>query len=230
MKKQLWFVILALGLLRLSASAETYTNSYSVGNVKDSGTSLNATIPDGQYPMGISSSIDVSGAVGVLSSITVTLNITGGWNGDLYAYLYYDGTRVMLLNQVGTGSGDQIQYVAGYSTSGFNNITLADDGLENIHDVESPVSGTTYSADGGLLSSFDGLDANGTWTLFLADESQDGQSTLVGWSMEIVTVPEPSTLALVAFAALLVGVGLTRKHLCSHAPRPQLEPLSKDRL
>lgn len=215
MKKQFLFVILTVGTL-LPASADLY--SYSTGNVNGSGTSLDQAIPDGQYPIGITSTIDVSGLADTLGTLTVTLNIAGGWNGDLYGYLSYNGTLVTLLNRVGTGTGDQIQNDVGFSTSGFNNITLADDGEGgNIHNVETPVSSTTYSADGGLLSSFDGLNPNGAWTLFLADESQGGQSTLVGWSMEIVTVPEPSSLTLAILGAALAGGILVRRRFRLHS-------------
>ncbi|MFM2294366.1 MAG: Proprotein convertase P-domain, partial [Verrucomicrobiota bacterium] len=50
---------------------------------------------------------------------------------------------------------------------------------------------------------FGGANANGTWTLFLADLSGGDISTLVSWGMDISVVPEPITWALLAFA--LVG-------------------------
>ena len=56
-----------------------------------------------------------------------------------------------------------------------------------------------------FLSSFNGLDPNGTWTLFIADASGGGQSTLQKWSVSIEGVPEPGS-----FALLLAGGGLLR--------------------
>jgi hypothetical protein len=55
-----------------------------------------------------------------------------------------------------------------------------------------------------MLSSFDGTDPNGQWELFLADVSPGSQSTLVEWSLDITTVPEPSILALTGLG--LAGV------------------------
>jgi MYXO-CTERM domain-containing protein len=52
-----------------------------------------------------------------------------------------------------------------------------------------------------MLSNFIGLNPNGTWTLFVADQSAGETSTLQSWSMTITGVPEPS-------AALLGGLGV----------------------
>jgi subtilisin-like proprotein convertase family protein len=78
----------------------------------------------------------------------------------------------------------------------------------------------TWQADGrtdplvntprGSLSYFNGLDPNGTWTLFFADRSAGDQSTLVGWSLEITTVPEPVNVALGIFAGVFLVVLVVR--------------------
>jgi hypothetical protein len=57
------------------------------------------------------------------------------------------------------------------------------------------------------LTTFDGLDATGTWTLLLADLAAGNQSTLVSWDLDITTVPEPSSLVL---GALGLGLMATR--------------------
>ena len=183
---------------------------YSVGNVgNNNATSLNLAIPDGN-PVGACSTLRVGGLGNSLSALTVTLNVSAGYNGDLYAYLSYNGTLVPLLNRVGTGSGDAIQNLFGYSTSGFNNVTLGDGGT-SIHGVANPVSGTSYAPDGGSLASFGGANPNGTWTLFFADLSGGATSTLQGWSLDITAVPEPVNVALAIFGGLLaVGSGIRR--------------------
>jgi subtilisin-like proprotein convertase family protein len=216
MKKQILLAVLVLGaMLPLQATL------YSTGNVNGSGTSLNQAIPDGTYPVGVSASLIVSGEGGSLSYLTVTLNISGGYNGDLYGYLSYNGTLVTLLNRVGTGSGDSF----GFSTAGFNNVTLADGGT-SIHDVANPSglgSQVTYAPDGGSLSAFNGMNPNGTWTLFLADNAHPDQSTLVGWSLDITAVPEPVDYALAIFGVLFVAVGVAR-HVKSKAPARWPQP------
>ncbi len=193
-------------MLTAGALLPAQASLYAVGNINGSGTSLNQAIPDGN-PSGITSSLNISGAGSSLSDITVTLNVSGGYNGDLYAYLSYNGTLVTLLNRVGTGSGSAIQNAFGFSTAGFNNVTLGDAATGgSIHNVQNPGSlpAVSYTPDGGSLASFNGANPNGTWTLFFADLSAGNSSTLNGWSLDITAVPEPVNVALAIFGGLLV--------------------------
>ena len=62
-----------------------------------------------------------------------------------------------------------------------------------------------------LLSSFNGLNANGNWTLYIADVSGGSVSTLTSWTLEIAAVPEPGSLVEGAVAVLFLGgIGLYR--------------------
>jgi subtilisin-like proprotein convertase family protein len=45
-----------------------------------------------------------------------------------------------------------------------------------------------------MLSVFNGQDANGVWTLFIADASPGGEGTLLDWGISVV--PERSSAAL----------------------------------
>jgi subtilisin-like proprotein convertase family protein len=176
---------------------------------------LNTTIPDAN-PTGISSTLNVSGMGSVLSDVNVLLNVSGGANGDLYAYLSYNGILVPLLNRVGTGTGGAIQQIYGFSTAGFSNVKLDDAATGgSIHDVATPGSSPTfsYTPDGGSLSSFNGSNPNGNWTLFFADMASGGgssPSTLTSWSLEITAVPEPVNVALGVFGGVLLLIGLVR--------------------
>jgi hypothetical protein len=134
----------------------------------------------------------------------VTLNLTGGWNGDIYAYLYHDGVMSVLLNQVGTPVNSGL----GYGDSGFN-VTLSDTAADSIHNyqADSPtitagVVQGTWQPDGAGLSIFDGMDASGDWSLYLVDESPGGVMTLNSWGLQAEVVPEPTTLALSALGGL----------------------------
>jgi hypothetical protein len=69
-------------------------------------------------------------------------------------------------------------------------------------DGQSPAGYFDAAPTGNNLDSLYGSDPNGDWTLFVADLSSPGQSTLVSWGLTIATVPEPQTWAL------LVGGGL----------------------
>lgn len=142
-----------------------------------------------------------------ITDLNVTLNITGGFNGDLYGTLVHDSGFVVLLNHVGSTPGNP----AGYSNPGLN-IVLDQDAVTDVHaygNVAGVVSGT-YQPDGTAspatsLSSFNGLDPNGSWTLFLSDTSFGDGSQVLGWGLEITAVPEPVTVALGLFGLLWAG-------------------------
>ena len=132
----------------------------------------------------------------------------------MFGYLSYNGTLVTLLNRVGTGSGNAIQNAFGYSTAGFNNVSLSDAGTGgNIHNAQNPGSLPTfsYAADGGSLASFNGVDPNGTWTLFFADMSGGNTSMLNGWSLDITAVPEPVNVALGCFVVMVLAMAGVRR-------------------
>jgi subtilisin-like proprotein convertase family protein len=212
------FVALAWALSAGMAIGQTTTNlSFNV----------NQAIPDGS-PLGLTLSTNLTGLSGNISDVTVSLDITGGFNGDLYAYLTGpNGGFSVLLNRVGMGTGSG-ESSFGYGDAGFN-ITLDDaaTGNGNIHDYQNVsgyaalLNGGTWQPDGrdispqsspslfdstspsAFLSSFNGNNPDGTWTLFLADLSGGGQSTVLDWSLNITTevVPEPS-------AGFFIGTGV----------------------
>jgi subtilisin-like proprotein convertase family protein len=215
-------VLVAAGFFAASVAQATLI-TYNSGD-------LNSAIPDGN-PVGATFSDTVSGSAGSIENVDVNLDISGGYNGDLYGYLVYnDGgssTMSVLLNRVGATASNP----AGYSDSGMD-VTLSGVGVNDIHlyqNFSTSYNGSgqltgTYAADGRAvdpstatssapqtagLTVFNGLSsANGTWTLFLADMSVGGQSTLVSWGMDISVVPEPVTWALIGFAGILGAVKL----------------------
>jgi subtilisin-like proprotein convertase family protein len=168
-----------------------------------------------------------------VTQITVTLNIGGGYNGNLYAYLSHGGGLLPLLNRVGVGTAGS-HTAFGYSDAGMN-ITLGDSGAHNIHfyqDVtgSSITDGTTWQPDGRLInplsaagdfnangtvnfSTLGAQDGNGSWTLFLADLSGGNQSTLNSWSLSITAVPEPVNVALGLFGVVFARVTAARWRL-----------------
>ncbi len=192
---------------------------------------VNLTINDGD-PTGHTLTATASGYLPTIVDIRVTLNIEGvdggGWNGDLYAYLSYNSTLVPLLNRVGVQTGDAF----GYGTAGMN-VTLAGDpgDYSDIHWTEFPTSGGTYAPDGRQISpamppsvpgdfdangtigfsAYDGMNPNGTWTLFIADMSGGDQLKLVSWSLHITAVPEPANVALGVFGSVVLVVAVARR-------------------
>ncbi len=188
--------------------------------------STGGTIPDGN-PVGWSATATASGFNPSISAVSVNLKISGGYNGDLYAYLSYGGVLVPLLNRVGVAGGSAAD-AFGYGTEGMH-VTLADGvGYSDIHLVASPTSGSTYAPDGRQVNplstpsafntasrvgftAYDGMNPNGTWTIFFADLSSGAQSQLLDWSLSITSeVPEPVNVALGVFGGIFVVVTALR--------------------
>jgi subtilisin-like proprotein convertase family protein len=184
---------------------------------------LNQYIPDGPAG-GVAYSFRFEETGQQISSIIVTLSISGGYNGDLYASLSHGSAYAVLLNRVGGSAGNPY----GSGGSGFE-ITLSMGLLNDIHNASGtpgqPIAGSYFSADGRVnytdtgrdtahtLDAFNLVDPQGTWTLFFADLSPGSVSTLNGWSVEITTVPEPVNLALGFLGGIfgLVRLGRNRR-------------------
>jgi subtilisin-like proprotein convertase family protein len=190
---------------------QTFTTDFQNGGV----------IPDGSLT-GWSDTRTVGGLGGPITDVNVTLNLSGGWNGDLYAYLVHDTGFAVLLNRVGRGTGN----APGYGNAGMS-VTLDEAAIVagNIHTYGGlSVPSGSYQSDGrnisplatvgvfdsgypvASLSSFNGMTGgNGNWTLFIADVSGGDQSTLTSWSLEIAAVPEPASLVEGTVAVLFLG-------------------------
>ena len=211
MKSLMAVVLLAAG----AATAQTFNTNLTFA--------VNAAIPDADNNgLALAQTLALPTLLGgPISDVTVSLNISGGYNGDLYAYLAGPGGGfAVLLNRTGVGGGNSF----GSSGSGFN-ITLDDSASHvNVHDATvapGAVLGGTFNSDGenidpqspatafpagstALLTSFNGNAADGTWTLFLADLSAGGQSQIVSWSLDITAVPEPASLTLAALGGVAI--------------------------
>ncbi len=219
--------ILILGLaLGSSARANQYSFPFTNGNV----------IPDAN-PVGLTDTRFISGIPSwqVITNLEVSLNISGGFNGDLYAYLRHevDGQVgfAILLNRVGKDTNNRrLPSYFGYPEPGFL-VTISDLAATDIHiygtvpfetnalgqllgtwqpDARNvnPALVVTSDPRTAFLESFFGLDPNGEWTLFLADYSGGEESILESWSLNIMTVPEPGASALAAVAAVSIAAVL----------------------
>jgi subtilisin-like proprotein convertase family protein len=154
-------------------------------------------IPD-NTPAGAAYSINFATSGLNISDISITLNITGGYNGDLYAYLSHGSQIAYLLNPNPAVSG-----------SGFTGVTLIEGTGSSIRTGGSGALTGSYTAYTDLAT-FNNTDPNGAWTLFFADLSSGDTSTLTGFSVGITAVPEPVNVALGIFLGLFaVGGGVS---------------------
>lgn len=208
-------ILFALWTATVSAQTTNYTFSFPA----------NVAVPDGNVN-GLALVTDLTGLGGSITNLTVSFNLSGGYNGDLYGYLRGpNGGFAVLLNRSGVTTGDAF----GYANTGFK-VTFDDSaGNSNIHFYQTVgynLNGSgqltdSWSSDGraidplsgpslfdstkptALLTSFNGTDPNGTWTLFLADLSSGGQSTILNWGLNITVVPEPATYAVLGIGLVL---------------------------
>jgi subtilisin-like proprotein convertase family protein len=194
-----------------AAAVVTWTDTWNVAT----------DIPDGDLSGYADTQTPVFSPGMLISKVTVTLNFSGGWNGDLYAYLSNGSGFAVLLNRPGRAEGAE----DGSDTSGMS-VTFDDAALDDLHDQIDQLGGSvtgnwqpdarwvnpseavTNDVRTAFLSSLNGQSATGPLTLFVADLSVGEVSTLDSWSMTVSAVsavPEPGGhLAL----AGLVGGGL----------------------
>jgi hypothetical protein len=219
--KQTWVAALAAGLCLTGGVARATLYNYTF----NSGFADGTTVADGN-PTGWADSRSVSDIANnafqssTIVDVTVRVDLSGGYNGDMYGYLVLTDTSThtalafsVLLNHVGSGIGGEPQYSFGYADSVMN-VALSDTGANgNIHSYQSVGgyaslinSGGAFQTDGGNLGVFGGSSANNTWTLFLSDTSSGGTMTVNCWGLDINVVPEPVTWAVVIFGLAVAGV------------------------
>jgi subtilisin-like proprotein convertase family protein len=216
--KPIYLAVLLSLAASLGTQAALFSTTYSTG-FQNGGVILDGTID------GLTDTRSISGVGGPITDIQVTLNFSGGYNGDLYVYLLHGSEMVVLINRVGVSGSDAF----GYADGGMS-ITLAATAANgDIHNYGGTGIPTgTYSADGRVidplsssgafdaagttsLADFNGANANGSWTLYVADVVGSGNpSTLVSWGLDITAVPEPTTVALGCFAGVFGIVALFR--------------------
>ena len=70
---------------------------------------VNTAVPDND-PSGLASGFSLAGLGGSITNLSVTLNFTGGYNGDLFASLVGSGGFAVLLNRVGVSGSNPNGY------------------------------------------------------------------------------------------------------------------------
>ena len=193
----------------IAAQGTIYTTNW------NSGFANNGIVPDHNFSGWTDNRKVTAMPAGTLQDVRVTLDIAGGWNGDLYAYLVHEGGFTVLLNQVGPGA-------FGYGDTGFA-VTLSDSGTADLQNYQAHSPG--YNGNGQLTGiwqadgvgfaagNFLSTSPNGTWSLFIADLSGGGVSTVQSWGlqMDIVAVPEVETWVAAALAGAFGAFWVNRQ-------------------
>jgi subtilisin-like proprotein convertase family protein len=137
--------------------------------------SVDVTVPDAN-PTGINSNpITASGVTGSMISTTidsVCFNMTHTWDSDMDIYLVAPSGTQMLLVEGEGGSGDNF-----VSTCFSPNATVP------IVGALAPLTGTFIPEDPLGFGVFNGENANGNWSLFMADGAGGDVGVLQDWSI-----------------------------------------------
>lgn len=193
--------------------------------VFSSGLPSGGIVPDGNLA-GWADSRAVSGLpYSSIATVKVSLQVAGGFTGDLYAFLSNGTGMSVLLNRPGVTASDAF----GYADGGLS-VVFADGAAQgDIHQYQAVVSyasliasGAEFEPDGravsplvvtdasprgaGLGAAFAGANPNATWTLFVADTVSGGGSPAVTqWGLEFTPTPIPEAAEACLAAALALG-------------------------
>jgi M6 family metalloprotease-like protein len=177
----------------LEITLATQSSNASSVNIADSGSPPTAAAP---YP----SNITVSGLSGKVWNLYVKLNG--------FAHTYPDDVDVLLVAPNGANAIIMSDVGGGVAVTGVN-LALSDAAASPLPDEAELVSGTfqptnigsgdTFPAPapapsgGSALSALSGIDPNGTWSLYLADDSAGDSGSLAGGWTLILDGPLPAT-------------------------------------
>jgi len=189
------------------------------------------TIGDGASPPMLStpygSQILVNGQAGPVGGLTVTLNgLSHGFVEDIDVLLVApNGARVLLMSDAGIGSIPEDQPVSltfsdgapalpqfGLLTSGTFAPSNYNGSLQPcVADPDPFPAPAPTGPNGAGLSSLNGLDPNGLWSLYVVDDCSGAQGAIAGgWGISLDGGTGVTAVSLLSFGAhrSLVGVDL----------------------
>lgn len=179
---------LQLGALLTTTTSFSNTGAIDIPNPPGTGAASGA--PSAPYP----STITVSGLTGTVSKVTVSLtNLSHTFPGDMDMLLVGPGgQKILLMSDVGGGTDavnvnltfdDAAAGVGATLVSG--TFSPSNVGTGDLFPATAPAG--PYP-DPQALSVFNGVNPNGTWSLFVVDDAaSDTGSMAGGWSLAITT-------------------------------------------
>jgi subtilisin-like proprotein convertase family protein len=175
-----------------------------------------SSIPDGSSA-GLARTLSVTGSGELISSVEVDVTVSSSagsaFLGDLYIYLTNGSQLAVLANRPGRRSGAP----GGYGDNQTATVTFSETGTNDFHLYRLPLTGSNTTpitapltgiwlpdaratdpasvldtdARTASLNVFNGLPADGTWSLFAADLSTGATHQVNTWTLRIQTVPVP---------------------------------------
>ncbi len=205
---QFAFPILPPGTYSLTASRVGYMDDIATNVVVTAGqqTSLNFalrwagsfTYMSNNVPVSIVDNDTISSVLSVpddrvISDVNVKIDLTHTYDSDLLIYLTSPGGQTVVLTDENGGSGEDYRE------------TVFDDEAEiAIADGEPPFTGSFIPTE--PLAAFDGANAQGTWTLYIADMASGDVGELLGWEIvvtQLLAADEPTIIGAADEYALL---------------------------
>ncbi|WP_139826424.1 DUF4347 domain-containing protein [Derxia lacustris] len=164
---------------RVSVIDSVTASSSTAFNIPVSGTSGIASL----YP----SSINVSGLVGSIESVTVTLNnLTHTFSGDLDILLVGpDGRGVILMSDISGRPSNTTLTFSDAAASLLTSSTTSGSFRPNNNGISADSFPGVSGSWGASLATFQGGNGNGSWGLYVVDDTGGDIGTLAGWSLTV---------------------------------------------
>ncbi len=209
-------------LLGIALAAAIAPAALAVENLYTSGPGLGVAITDDAYngtlgSMAMTSLNIPSVGADTIDNVVVTVGMNHTWVGDLVIKLESPaGSVLTLLSRPGlVETADDGTGCCGDSSNLANDqwITYDDTAGTPAESLGAAQPGSNDIIPNGsyspnmALAGLDGQNAVGTWKLYIGDSAGGDTGSIDYWAIRISTVPEPTSLALVALGAL----GLIRR-------------------
>lgn len=156
-----------------------------------------ATIPSSGIASVYPLTVDVD-AVGVIASVTATVTISHTWPDDIDILLVSPtGAMSMVMSDAG-GSGDITALTISFDQTAASSVPDAGPLTAGPYKPTDISPGETMTAPAPVgpytanFGNFTGTDPNGTWSLYVLDDTGGDLGSIVGWSLTI-TLAEPCT-------------------------------------